>query len=1198
MGVEKTALIIRDSNRKKLRFVALPNGTCALSTHRSIIGKIVGGKFGFMESGLLHEAGNLAIDMLKIKCLKSEKKGGFHSKEMKGVTGHLEVWKYYSDFKAMQGKSVSAAKLMEITDRMCDIYEKWGADLNKQLDEAMNDPEKSKDKKLIFKINEKIGDSMKFMYIFRGIEKTLLACDPNILTKKEIEEFVMFDHVEGSAIPQDKIAKLNISVEYMQTTIAKEMTRHFPGENSEEYKGLADEDRTEMKRLEQMLRVKRDKNGYVIENDEIPDKVEAKTIMDVYKLIQDSMDDATTRSVETFTIFINYLIKGIKDEPLENKIKQTEDSVILLAPSIAPKEAEDMPNNVKMVVVSEMPLNSHPLMVLTGNDFGVHRAIDDVAKYVSDLSKPAVPEECCATITFAGGSTALYMGLPKDLVRYLKLVEDREEKEHKLIRALTGIERRISGGHRVHVRVEACKLDMLEKRFVAYVPDGIGLVRMEDVPKYKEVMLTSKELSEHFIKLCDISKETIDGKDYYLPVVLRLLDVSADPKAVKGKDARRDPKLPSWATNKANLSGAEYLLSPEGLPVLKRELEAAVIAYLQGADNLRVMIPYVKTLTEYRAISKVFTSVKKAVIKGVTEGKIKIDNEKLYISNIKAEDIDIQLGVMVENKESIRNISLLADEARFFSVGLNDTRYAHDKKTTLLDPELAAALSKVVDASAKTAKQLSTCGDIETVEELIFLLALGFDAVTVPYRKIPEFSMAIRGLDEATRLELRTKILAAKTQQEIYDLVSAVNKTIQEKGVDQESARISNIARADSRRKLREKFNKVHETKNDLITKILKVLQSNAEEKENIISNIISLAFIQGGHKMGVTPSGEVIRAWLVDPVKLVTFFDEWEIREALGMKARVTSYIVHNAPDGSKWARAIPRMNSSKPEENPGELSRYMISIVKGISVAPGHELLDIHYFNSIERSISTAREEAVPIEGAPGRYRVTLKNNEGKEEVIEVMIRVENEGNPEKVVYRKLEREKQYAAEVLYGEKEVPKHAAAYSTKIGDISGLFIQNRPKLKELKLGIKNIEESYNRDRNFLAYECNDLSLKGRVNVHQILYLMIDASRGIPSDCKRMDAVENWELNTKEEFYKPLFNNPALVSEMLGFLSEEFKEDKVRLGYLDEIEKLNGQMKLAEQSHKLQISDLEKKLKDAMLEYSRLSELLRKHGIEQ
>ncbi|SFU45149.1 phosphoenolpyruvate--protein phosphotransferase [Halomonas korlensis] len=365
------------------------------------------------------------------------------------------------------------------------------------------------------------------------------------------------------------------------------------------------------------------------------------------------------------------------------------------------------------------------------------------------LGIPAVVGAGARVLTLANGTELILDGergrvtpapSPERLQRAEQRLAERERREAAAWEARFE-PAQTRDGHRVEVAANlgntAHAGDAVERG-----AEGVGLLRTEFLfMAHAQEPDLDTQIAEYREAL-----DALDGR----PLVARTLDVGGDKP------------LPYWPVPKEDnpflgLRGIRLALTrPE---VLETQLRAMLMAAAPAAKSegqgrpLRIMLPMVKDIAEFRAAKRIF--------------------DHLLETTPEAErTTDVQLGVMIEVPSCALLAPTLAAEVDFFSVGTNDlTQY-----TLAIDrghPELSAqadglhpAVLKLIEMTVVAAhahgKWVGVCGELASDAVAVpVLVGLGVDELSVSARQVPLVKARLREFDLA---EARAQAQLALTQ--------------------------------------------------------------------------------------------------------------------------------------------------------------------------------------------------------------------------------------------------------------------------------------------------------------------------------------------------------------------------------------------------------------------------------------------------
>jgi len=276
--------------------------------------------------------------------------------------------------------------------------------------------------------------------------------------------------------------------------------------------------------------------------------------------------------------------------------------------------------------------------------------------------------------------------------------------------------------------------------------DGIGLFRTEflylerpDLPDEEE------QYRDAFAVL-----KSVAGR----PVTFRTLDLGGDklPLAIKM------PKGPNPA-----LGVRSIRFSIDQPSIFRTQLRALYRASASGPT--RIMLPLVTSATELRRALAICASVR---------------------SDLTAEgipyDAQLPVGIMLETPSAALTADLLAQHAKFFSIGSNDLiqfTCAADRENVdvahlrnPLQPAVLRLLKQVVDAANVAHVSISLCGDMASDPALTWLLlGLGLRDLSMEPHAIPMVKAIIRRSSIEEAVAFAASALASPSEQETAHLI-------------------------------------------------------------------------------------------------------------------------------------------------------------------------------------------------------------------------------------------------------------------------------------------------------------------------------------------------------------------------------------------------------------------------------------------
>ena len=248
--------------------------------------------------------------------------------------------------------------------------------------------------------------------------------------------------------------------------------------------------------------------------------------------------------------------------------------------------------------------------------------------------------------------------------------------------------------------------------------------------------------------------EGMDGK----PVVVRTMDIGGDKELPY-------LQLPHEMNPFLGYRALRISLSELGDEMFRTQMRALLRASVHG--NLRIMIPMVATLKEFRAAKAIFE-----------EEKQKLVSEGVEVSDT------IQVGIMIEIPAAAVLADKFAKEVDFFSVGTNDLiqyTMAADRMNERVsylyqpyNPSILRLIKNVIDAAHAEGKWAGMCGEMAGDQTAVpLLVGMGLDEFSMSATSILKTRSLMKRLDTTKMAELADRALKeCDTMEEVVELVN------------------------------------------------------------------------------------------------------------------------------------------------------------------------------------------------------------------------------------------------------------------------------------------------------------------------------------------------------------------------------------------------------------------------------------------
>ncbi|WP_319779212.1 phosphoenolpyruvate--protein phosphotransferase [Maridesulfovibrio sp.] len=283
-------------------------------------------------------------------------------------------------------------------------------------------------------------------------------------------------------------------------------------------------------------------------------------------------------------------------------------------------------------------------------------------------------------------------------------------------------------------------------RVLEYGAEGVGLFRTEFLFQDRDQEPDEQEQFEAYVE----AAKAMNGN----PVIIRTLDIGGD-KPVKYLDTpvEENPFLGE--------RGVRFCMArPE---LFRTQLRALLRA--ASAENIWIMFPMISGVEELEGVLTFQAEVREGLI---AEG-VEIAEK-------------IKTGIMIEVPSAVAEAEKLAAICDFFSIGTNDlTQYVMaadrgnksvSKICDSLNPAVLRMIKMTCDAASANNIEVGMCGELAgNPKASALLLGLGLDELSMSGPSIPEVKEAIRAVSMDECCALAEKALAARSGDEVRELL-------------------------------------------------------------------------------------------------------------------------------------------------------------------------------------------------------------------------------------------------------------------------------------------------------------------------------------------------------------------------------------------------------------------------------------------
>lgn len=295
-------------------------------------------------------------------------------------------------------------------------------------------------------------------------------------------------------------------------------------------------------------------------------------------------------------------------------------------------------------------------------------------------------------------------------------------------------------GTHIEVAANVGGLDEARKA-VELGAEGIGLLRTEFLYLNRPTEPDEDEQTQ-------IYSDIISAMGKERPVIIRTLDAGGDKPL---------PYLPLPKEENPFLGERGIRVGINRPTMLRRQVRALLRSAKAG--NLRIMLPMIASLEEFRAVRKL------------------IEEERQSL------DSTVELGIMIEVPSAALMARELARGADFFSIGTNDlTQYTlamdrgHPKLAGRIDslhPAVLRLIAMTVEGARAENRWTGVCGGIASdITAIPLLLGLGVNELSVSVPSLPLVKARIRELNLADCRTLAQQALAMEDATQVRALLA------------------------------------------------------------------------------------------------------------------------------------------------------------------------------------------------------------------------------------------------------------------------------------------------------------------------------------------------------------------------------------------------------------------------------------------
>lgn len=412
---------------------------------------------------------------------------------------------------------------------------------------------------------------------------------------------------------------------------------------------------------------------------------------------------------------------------------------ILVAKDLTPSMTAGInPKHVTGIVTELGGKTSHSAILARALEIPAVVAVTDFLKKVANGD----------TVVLDGSEGVVYVNPTAEVEQEYSAKREKFLKEKKELEQYIGKPTVTKDGVTIELVANIGKPEDVEK-VLQYDAEGIGLFRTEFLFMDRVAMPTEEEQFEAYKTVA----EKMEGK----PVIIRTLDIGGDKEIpYMGLEKDENPFL--------GYRAIRFCLDRKN-DVYRPQLRALLRASAYG--NIRIMIPMVTCLDEYREAKALIEEIKK-----------ELDGEGIAYKK------DIQVGIMVETAAASLMADAFAKEVDFFSIGTNDlTQYTmsvdrgNDKVSYLyspLNPAVLRSIKRVITCAREAGIMVGMCGEAASDPMMIpLLLAFGLNEFSMSASAILYSRKLITNYSIEELQAVADKAMSFVTVKEVEDYMRA-----------------------------------------------------------------------------------------------------------------------------------------------------------------------------------------------------------------------------------------------------------------------------------------------------------------------------------------------------------------------------------------------------------------------------------------